>query len=119
MLARTIDKMRALLPGGKPGVYKIKGFSKGLLLGLQIPEDDMQAVVALAATDEEVVAWVRKHSDPSKYDEVNAELEEVTVGDSIARPGFVEKYPIAKTLPPETPLLRMLDADDAHSFAAP
>ncbi len=116
MLARTIDKMRAQLPGGNAGAYKIKGFSRSLLKALEIPEDDMQAVVSLAATDDEVVAWVHKHSDASKYDAHNAKLEEPTVGESLDHPGFVEKYPIAKTLPPETPLLRMLEADDTHSF---
>jgi Domain of unknown function (DUF5069) len=116
MLARTIDKMRALLPGGNTGVYKIKGFSKMLLNALGIPEDDMQAVVSLAATDDEVAAWVSRHSDASKYDEINARLEQPTVGESLGRPGFLEKYPVAKTLSPDTSLLRMLELDDEGIF---
>jgi hypothetical protein len=116
MLGRTIDKMRALLPGGNTGAYKIAGFSRMLLNELGIPEDDMQAVVSLASTDDEITAWVHKHSDASKYDAINAMLEETTVGESLSHPGFVEKYPVAKRLPPETPLLRMLEHDDSQTF---
>lgn len=117
MLARTIDKVRATLPGGDLGVYYIKGFSHGLLQALGIDEDDLRAVVALAAEDDEVVAWVRKHSDPSLYDEINRNLNSPTVGQRLERPEFLERYPFAKTLPPQTTLLEMLDLDDAQIFA--
>lgn len=116
MLARTIDKMRALLPGGNIGAYQIDGFSKRMLDALAIHADDMQAVVSLASTDHEVVAWVRKHSDTSKYDDVNAALEKITVADRLDRPDFVAKYPHVKDMPPETSLLRMLERDDALTF---
>ena len=115
MLARTIDKMRAQLPGGGAGSYHISGFSSRMLKALAIEEDDMRAVVALASTDDEVVAWVHKHSDASKYDEINAAMERLTVGERLDRPDFVAKYPLVKTLPPETPLFRMLEIDDAAS----
>ena len=46
MLARTIDKLRASLPGGHLGAYKMAGFSVRLLEGLGIAEDDLQGVVA-------------------------------------------------------------------------
>lgn len=117
MLARTIDKMRAMLPGGKLGAYQLDGFSERMLKTLGIPEDDMRAVIALAENDDEVVAWFRKHSDPAKYDGVNATLEAITVGDRLDRPEMIAKYPVMKTLPPETPLLRMLEADDGLTFA--
>lgn len=118
MLARTIDKLRATLPGGNLGAYQIAGFSKRMLDGLGIPEDDIRAVVALASSDDEVVAWVRKHGDSSKYEEIDAALEALTVGQRLDRPDFVERYPVVKTLPPETTLLRMLEADDAYCFSA-
>ncbi len=117
MLARTIDKIRATLPGGNLGAYQMAGFSKRMLEALAIPEDDLRAVVALSSSDDEVAAWVRKHSDPSKYDEINAALEAPTVGERLDRPDMVAKYPILTTLPPQTTLLRMLELDDAKSFA--
>lgn len=117
MLARTIDKLRATLPGGNLGAYQMAGFSERMLAALGIAEDDLRAVVALASTDEEITAWVRKHSDPSKYGEINAMLEAVKVKERLDRPDMLAKYPVLETLPPETPLLRMLEADDAQSFA--
>jgi hypothetical protein len=116
MLARTIDKIRATLPGGNLGAYRVQGFSKQLLDRLGIHEDDLRAVVALASSDDEVVAWVQKHSDPSKYAQINAEFESQTVGQRQA--DYFERYPLAKTLPPQTTLLRVLELDDAQSFAS-
>lgn len=117
MLARTIDKVRATLPDGDLGVYYIKGFSQRLLEALGINEDDLRAIVALAQSDDEIVSWVRKHSDPSKYEEINSQLRSRTVGQSLERPEFLERYPFAKTLPPQTTILEMLDLDDAQIFA--
>lgn len=119
MLARTIDKIRADLPGGNLGVYRIQGFSQRLLDSLGIVKDDLRVIVALAATDDEVVAWVRKHSDDSKYGEINAALRAPTVGERLDRPDFVERYPIIKELPPDMTLLEMLDHDDAKMFETP
>lgn len=116
MLARTIDKLRATLPGGNPGVYRIAGFSERMLKALEIPEDDLRSVVALASTDDEVVAWVHKHSDQAKYDEINRSLSSPTVGERMNRPDFLARYPVIteKQLPPETTLFEMLDIDDAE-----
>ncbi|HKU68117.1 MAG TPA: DUF5069 domain-containing protein [Candidatus Baltobacteraceae bacterium] len=116
MLARTIDKVRAALPGGNLGAYQMAGFSKGMLDALGIPEDDLRSVIALADSDDEVAAWVRKHSDPTKYDGINATLEAHTTGERLDRPDLVAKYPLLTTLPPETPMLRMLELDDAAVF---
>lgn len=116
-LARTIDKMRAALPGGNLGSYQIAGFSKRMLDGLGIQEDDLQAVVALASGDEEVLAWVRKHSDQGRYAEINAYLLSQTVAERKKKPELLAKYPALETLPPETPVLKMLELDDAQNFA--
>jgi hypothetical protein len=116
MLARTIDKVRASLPGGNLGAYRIRGFSAQLLEALGVQEDDLRAVVALASDDEEVVAWVRKQSGAANYDEINARFESQTIGQR--GPDYFERYPVAKTLPPETTLLRVLEIDDAALFSA-
>lgn len=116
MLARTIDKIRATLPGGNSGAYRVRGFSSQLLDKLGIQEDDLRAVVALARSDDEVVEWVRKHSDPSKTDEINAAFESETVGGRAGNPDYFERYPVARTLPPQTTLLRVLEIDDAAAF---
>lgn len=118
MLARTIDKIRAGLPGGNLGCYQMAGFSERLLAGLGITEDELRQVVARARDDAEVATWVLEHSDPSKYDELNARIGAPTVGERLDRPDFMARYPIIaqRQLPPETTLFEMLEIDDAAMF---
>lgn len=117
MLARTIDKLRATLPGGYTGAYKIPGFSQRLLEALGVSEDEMRNAVANARGDDDVVEWLRAHSDPSAYEEINRKTDANTVGDWLDRPDFLERYPNAKNVPPETRILDLLDIDDAQTFA--
>jgi len=81
MLARTIDKMRAGLPGGNMGSYRIPGFSTRLLEGIGIDADELAAEVARADSEDEVVAWVRARADTSKFDEVNRRLAARSIKD--------------------------------------
>ncbi len=46
MLAQTVDKLRATLPGGNLGSYRIAGFSAQLLWKLGIEEDALRDDVA-------------------------------------------------------------------------
>ena len=117
MLARTIDKARASLPGGDLGAYRFAGFSAGLLKGLGIEEADFVDAVKTARGDDDVVAWVRARSDAAAYPELNAKLQRRTVGDVIDDADFVERYPVVAGLPHDTPLLHMLDHDDKAAFA--
>lgn len=117
MLGRTIDKLRASLPGGNMGDYKISGLSSSLLAKLGIQEDDLRAVIAVAATEDEVIAWVQRHSDASKYPEINTSLETRTVGRARERAEFLERYPHAVDFPAEMTLFDMLELDDRRSFA--
>ncbi len=121
MLARTIDKLRATLPGGNFGAYQIPGFSARMLSALGIEESALRDVVARGSSDDEVVQWVRTHSDPSRYDEFNASLEGRRVRDRIDDAAFRAKYGwITQESPAEIldmPLLDMLVLDDARSFS--
>lgn len=117
MLARTIDKVRATLPGGNLGDYQIDGFSRHLWKALGLDASGFIEAVTAAKCDDDVVAWVRNHSDQAIYPEVNEKLTARTVGDRIEDPEFVAKYPIASTLPHDTRLLDMLEADDRAVFA--
>lgn len=117
MMARTVDKLRATLPGGKLGSYRIFGFSSRMLEKLGISEDDLRNAVAAARSDADVAAWIRRHSDPSQYAAINAELEARTIRERLDDPEFAERYPIVRTLPPDMPRLDMLVADDEEMFA--
>ncbi len=116
MLARTVDKVRATLPGGSLGTYQIPGFSARLLERLGITEDEMRDAVARADSDDAVAAWVRERTDPARYPEINAAMEQRTIADRLGDPAFVAKYPIARSLPPDMPLLDFLSTDDADMF---
>ena len=117
MAARTVDKIRATLPGGNIGDYQITGFSSSLLNALEVAESVLRKVIAQAQSDTEVATWIREHSDPERYPEINAKLEGRTVGERLNDPGFLARYPGARNLPPETSRLDHLVADDAETFA--
>ncbi len=119
MAARTIDKLRATLPGGNIGEYQITGFSSSLLNALEIPETALRAAIARAESDEEIATWIREHSKPERYAEINAKLEGRTVGERLNDPEFVARYPVARRLPPQSSRLDLLIADDAEMFPNP
>ncbi|MGA8098501.1 MAG: DUF5069 domain-containing protein [Candidatus Cybelea sp.] len=119
MAARTVDKIRATLPGGNIGDYQITGFSSSLLNALGIAEAVLRKVIAGAQSDAEVAAWIREHTNPERYAEINAKLEGRTVGERLNDPEFLRRYPSARNLPPETSRLDHLIADDAEAFANP
>jgi hypothetical protein len=119
MLPRTLDKMRALLPGGDVGSYKIEGFSIRLLEAIGIKPEDLQAVVASAASEREVVAWVEAHADRSKADEINARLAQRSIKDVTPdRIAYIESmYPDHKKIASGL-FFDIMEADDAATFGA-
>jgi hypothetical protein len=116
-MARTVDKLRATLPGGNLGNYKIAGFSERLLKGLGIDENAIRDEVARAANDSEIVAWLNEHIDAARVPAVNAALEAPTLASRLDDEEWLAKNPVAKTLPPHTPLLDYLIEDDRAAFA--
>ncbi len=58
LMPRTIDKLRVQLPGGNPGGYLL-------------------AIVARAASEDAVAAWLRERTAPSQYAAVNATLRRI------------------------------------------
>lgn len=119
MLPRTIDKMRALLPGGNVGVYHVSGFSDRLMDTIGIKADDLQAAVAAASSDQEVAAWVRAHADVSKYQEANRILTQRSFNDILPenRPRFEKAYPNHGQVKSRL-IIDIMDADDAEMFGS-
>ncbi|MGC9991098.1 MAG: DUF5069 domain-containing protein [Candidatus Cybelea sp.] len=116
MAARTVDKIRATLPGGNLGQYQITGFSSSLLNRLGIVEGLLREAIAKAGSDREVADWIALHSDPASYAEINASLERPTVGERLDDPEFVRRYPVTRRLAPESSRLDLLIADDEEAF---
>jgi hypothetical protein len=117
MMARTVDKIRATLPGGNIGSYQITAFSSRLLEKLGLLESELRAAIARASCDEEVAAWIRAHTDPAAYAEIGAAFERQTVAERLNDPEYLARYPVAKRMPPEASRLDVLIADDEEAFA--
>jgi hypothetical protein len=116
--ARTVDKLRATLPGGNIGSYQITGFSSSLLNRLGIVEYQLREAIERASSDAEVADWIVAHSDPSKYSEINAWFEAQKIGERVDDAAFLARYPIVRELSADTARIDMLDADDAKEFPA-
>ncbi len=117
MLPRTIDKMRALLPGGNIGDYHIDGFSGRMLKIVGIDPDALAAEVARAASEDEVAAWVRTHAGAGSYAEANRVLLNRSFEDIAPerRAEFEEKYPRYAEVA-SGKICDIIDADDAAVF---
>lgn len=121
LMPRTIDKLRAQLPGGNSGGYfingRIKGISGYLLERLGIVEADLLAVVARATSDDEVAHWLRERADPSQYGAVNASLRRIRPKHAENEAFFRDEYASTLRQHPELEfILDIVDADDRLRF---
>jgi uncharacterized protein DUF5069 len=120
MLARSIDKLRAQLPGGNSGTYQTKhGLTAVMLTMLGVTELDLQAIVATATSDEDVVRWLHEHTDSSHYDAINDRLSRWTLADNPPeRWEHVDRlYPNRPSGPRETVnAFDLLEQDDREAF---
>lgn len=117
VLARTIDKWRAALPGGTSGEYPPGGLSGMFLSFFEISPQELLDVVAAAQTEDDVVRWFRERT--SLTDELRAAWNEEAEGHVVtdANRAYVYKtYPVAARNPQMTNLLDVLEADDLECF---
>ena len=123
-MPRTIDKLRGLLPGGNPGDYfidgKIPGMSGFLLERLGIAEDELREVVARAADEDAVAAWLREHADVSQYPALNEAMRRSRPRHAQDPEYFAELYAPTLALHPELErIIDIIDADDRRIFGTP
>jgi hypothetical protein len=100
-LPRSIDKFRAALPGGNLAGYTIEGFTTRMLENLGITPAALQAVVAAAASDEDVARYVREHAVAGGADAWNeyARNRELYLGnraEAIAENPWLAEHPEIK-----------------------
>jgi hypothetical protein len=122
LMPRTIDKLRAQLPGGNPGDYFINGPMPGisgyLLTRLGVEESELRDAVAQAISDDDVAAWLRERVDVSIYPEINETLRRLRPKHAQDPAMFAQIY--AETLAQHPELERIVDiieADDRRMFA--
>ena len=91
-LPRSIDKLRASLPGGNLAGYTIEGFTGRMLESLGISPEALLGVVGEAKTDEDVARYVREHSVAGGAEAWNTYVlnREVYAGD---RPAAIAENP--------------------------
>ena len=116
MLARTVDKLRATLPGGNIGSYNIPGFSARLLQRLGVEEGALREAVASARSDADVANWIRAHTDASAYPAIDEALLERKIAHRINDADFIARYPNAANYPADMPLIEFLSLDDKEMF---
>jgi hypothetical protein len=121
LMPRTIDKLRARLPGGDPGIYfingKIKGISGYLLELLGVTEADLLESVRLAPTEDDVAAWLRERTDASQYPAINATLRRIRPKHAEDEAYFRSEYAETLEAHPELEfIVDIVDADDRRRF---
>jgi hypothetical protein len=120
MMPRTIDKVRATLPGGNLGPYHVKpGISEALLAIIGIDLEALTAVVAETQNDDDVAAWLRSHVDVTRYAKANAILSGMRGEDVPAehRARFEACYP-ADLLQRYPINFDLIEADDRELYPA-
>lgn len=123
MLLRTIDKLRAKLPGGKVGAYTVggsspllPGLSLVLLDGIGVTEEGLLNVVRRASVEEEIANWLRENVDLRNVNDrlLGRRIEDVLAVVPVAI--FTKIYPFIEKTPKTTPIFDVLLEDDRLMF---
>ena len=126
MMPRTIDKLRAKLPGGKIGTYTIRGtltvlpgLSLVLLEGIGVTEDRLLEVLERASSEVEIARWLRKHGDLSGTEALNRKLLGRQIEDVLAvvsMASITKVYPFVGNMAKTVPIFEVLLEDDRLAF---
>jgi hypothetical protein len=121
LMPRTIDKLRALLPGGDSGGYvidaEIRGISGYLIRRLGIAEADLSEAVAAAKNDDDVASWLRERVDTSAYPAINKTLRRIAPHHTDDPEIFKREYAETMSAHPELEtVVDVVDADDRRKY---
>jgi hypothetical protein len=121
VLPRTIDKLRAELPGGDPGAYinEERGFSAYVVRRIGLDMNELRQAVAEAPDEAALVEWLAARVDASAAPAINAKLETFVVERMSADDQLLvrSRHPVMATRPDLSKVLDILDADDREAFA--
>jgi hypothetical protein len=120
LLPRTVDKLRAELPGGHLGPYlnHDTGFSAYIVRRLGLKMDELREAVASAPDETALVDWLAARVDAASAVEHNAKLETIVVERMKPEDQVLvrERHPVMETQPGLSKILDILEADDRFSF---
>jgi hypothetical protein len=121
MLPRTIDKLRAELPGGNLGHYlnHDTGFSAYVVRRLGLDMNEFRQAVAQAVNEDGVVEWLVARIDAAAAPAFNAKLETFVVERMRPEDQMLirERHPVLAERPDLSKILDILAAEDARAFA--
>ena len=121
-LPRTIDKLRAELPGGDMGPFlnHDAGFSAYVVRRLGLDMGEFRDAVAAASNEGDVIAWLRERVDPAGAPALNAKLETFVVSRMSTEDQALvhQRHPILASHPEMDGILDILEADDELTFAS-
>jgi hypothetical protein len=117
---RTIDKLRAELPGGNLGPYvnHDTGFSAYVVRRMGLDMNDFRNAVAAAPDEDALTAWLAARIDTALAPAVNAKLESFVVERMSAEDQVLvrERHPVMALRPELSVVLDILEADDELTF---
>lgn len=121
ILARTLDKCRALL-WGNIGEYHFDCPLDNMLFGpTGVKGDDFKAAVEKGASDDEMVQWMGEHGSLKSPEEITAFSDGMMAANPYENPEkrdwFVEQVSVYNLDPKTTTLFDWLDVDDKASHA--
>ena len=120
-MPRTVDKIRAELPGGNLGPYlnEPRGISAFMCRRIGVEMADLRAAVAAAKSEDEVKAWLRERIDPAGVAETNAKLESLTIERLSAEDQEMVRHhhPILRSKPELVRFYDIFEADEARGTA--
>jgi len=119
-LPRTIDKLRAELPGGHIGPYlnEARGVSEYMCRRVGLSMDALRAIVAEAADEDDLAARLRGRLDPAVVEETNRKLESLTIerlspdDQAIVR----SHHPVLEVRPELVRFFDIFEADDRATY---
>ena len=116
-LPRSVDKARAHLPGGNRNSYNVSGLTTTMLERFGIAPDDFVAAVGAAATEADVVAFVRRHVSQATIEEWNAWIKVRQPRGDRNLPEVFQSYPWLGERPDLMTAMDILVEDDRRFFA--
>jgi hypothetical protein len=120
-LPRTIDKLRAELPGGDLGEYlnHDTGFSAYVVRRVGLDMDEFRTAVARLPDESVLTEWLAARIDANAAPALNAKLETFVVDRMSPEDQALvrEHHPVMALRPELTCVLDILDADDERTFA--
>lgn len=119
-IPRTIDKLRAELPGGNIGPYlnHERGLSSYVVRRLGLAMGAFRDAVSVGQDDDDVARWLARRVDVGLAPALNAKLESFVVERMTLEDQALlrESHPVAQRRPNLTKLLDIIDADDGEMF---